>query len=284
MIHTRNNCPENTHQVEFSFNVKKRVLIKENKNFGIDTTHIFYDLFKNTNFNSFCKCFKRVKIDKALAVLSISDIKMKEIGLNFPTVSVSWFPTYIKTENETTTPEAQLKMVQNSSHIQQQIYYPGGAFQITTIIKAQTIQEQNFYGPTRVEGFWSYDENNIYWNPYTNENVTIPFYPWYIIAVETTNKTNIGEEDQIIDFNLQWYITCSFDRYICTPTEDEDNEPNPDITLVDLNYTITNDDINNREDITLEPNVHEAYEKVTLKFQPKQKQVITLQITNKTLN
>lgn len=280
MIRARNSCPINTHEVEFVFNTPIDVIL--NKGRGIYKTSLFELLFNNTNYKSFCSCFKRVKIDKALASLSIGEINVEEIGLNFPIVSTTWFPTYIRSNIDMDTgddivTDKVIRMISSSTHLQQQVYYPGGAFQINTIIKALTIQEQNYYGPTRVEGFWKYDTPEL--QPFTNENVSIPFYPWYFISVESPN---INDTNKSIKFNCQWYITCHFDRYIVTPTELSENG-GTNINLVDLNVHLTNDEINTRDTLTYQPEEDTAYQKVTIDFPEKEETTYILTINNKEL-
>ncbi|GAB1218887.1 hypothetical protein ENUP19_0159G0002 [Entamoeba nuttalli] len=275
MIHSRNNCPNNTHEVEFVFNTPIEVNL--NKGIGVYTTSLFDLLFNNTNYKSFCNCFKRVKIFKALISLSIGEINVEEIGLNFPIVSTTWFPTYIRSNFDRDTADDKdinkvINMINSSTHLQQQVYYPGGAFQINTIIKAMTLQEQNYYGPTRVEGYWKFDNTEL--QPFTNENVSIPFYPWYFIGVETPNNN----DNKSIKFNCQWYITVHFDRYICTPIEEEQT-----MNLLDLNVNLTNEEIKQRETLTYQAENNSAYEKVTIAFPEKEESTFILIIKDKQL-
>ncbi|EAL43226.2 hypothetical protein CL6EHI_154740 [Entamoeba histolytica] len=280
MIRSRNNCPNNTHEVEFVFNTPIEIIL--NKGMGVYTTSLFDLLFNNTNYKSFCNCFKRVKIFKALISLSIGEINVEEIGLNFPIVSTTWFPTYIRSNIDQDTADDKdinkvINMINSSTHLQQQVYYPGGAFQINSIIKAMTLQEQNYYGPTRVEGYWKYDSPEL--QPFTNENVSIPFYPWYFIGIETPNNN----DNKSIKFNCQWYITVHFDRYIITPTELKENEGEPPLDLLDLNVNLTNEEIKQRETLTYQAENNSAYEKVTIAFPEKEESTFILIIKDKQL-
>ena len=246
-----NSCPNGEHVIEFPLNFKREIYLNED-GIGTDAFFPLQYLQKLSNFANIAKCYKLCKINNIHMCIDIANLEGVVIENRFPLIKTAWI------NRPGVDPEDEINHFNelNKQYFERQIdsfytkqnnvFYPGAEFHISDDLKPSTLNEKQFFMPTRVQTIPSVDfltKENVHIKQNIKQMEIIKnldnftyFNPIYytFIKTELINQAKaIPHQQYKVTLNYQSYVLISFDRFISTKI--------PELNALEITHTINTD-------------------------------------------
>lgn len=244
---TPTTCPSGEHVIEFPLNIKREIILNED-GIGTDAFFPLEYLEKLSNFANIAKCYKLCKINNIHLCIDIASLEGIIIERRFPLIKTGW----INRPGIDMTDEINKWDQLNKDHFEKQIdslyskknsvFYPGADFHISDDLKPVTLNERQFFMPTRVQKMPSVDyitSENVNIKQEINQHEIIKnldnftyFNPIYFTFVRAETIPTYPQQKKVT-LNYQAYVLISFDRFISTKM--------PELNALEITHTINTD-------------------------------------------